>query len=169
MQINEVKSILKTIDLVYNTEYENSKDMVEHYYKYLKEYDNEDINLRLSNYIQSSEKFPPKVYDLIHGLLTLKDKETLKGIREQCPYCKNLIKTEEFKEHYENCMDIDYIKRSAKKYLNQDIDLLKYYSMTRSEVLEKVDQMMKIVYQKTENKFEKNCLKKYFETKEQQN
>ena len=66
-------------------------------------------------------------------------------------------------------MDIDYIKRSAKKYLNQDIDLLKYYSMTRSEVLEKVDEMMKIVYQKTENKIEKNCLKKYFETKEQQN
>ena len=51
MQINEVKSILKTIDLVYNTEYENSKDMVEHYYKYLKEYDNCDINFKLSNYI----------------------------------------------------------------------------------------------------------------------
>ena len=168
MTKEETKEILKKIDITYQTDFLKNQNYVSEWYKELKNYDYEDVYGRLEEHLRSNfSNSIPKLYFLTKGLKTPKEKENLSNLQEKCPFCKNLIKIEEFKEHYENCMDIDYIKRSAKKYLNQDIDLLKYYSMARSEVLEKVDQMMKVVYQKTNNEFEKKCIKKYFETKEQ--
>lgn len=163
MQVSEVKSILKTIDLAYNTEYENTKEMIEHFYKYLKNYDSEDINLRLSDYIESSEQFPPKVYHLIHGLLTQKEKEVLKGVKEQCSICKRFIKLDEFEEHYLKCSKISFIKIHAKKLLNQDIDIKKYYQMDDDELDKKHMQMSKIVLERTDNEMLKNCIKHYVE------
>ena len=101
------------------------------------------------------------------GLKTPEEKERMSNLLEYCPLCKAKVKLENFDEHYENCMDIDYIRKNVKKYLDQEIILSDYYSMSREDIKKRVDKIMKIVYQKTDNQFEKNCLKKYFKTKEE--
>lgn len=163
MQVNEVKSILKTIDLAYGTSYEDTKEMIEHFYKYLKDFNSDDVNLRLSEYINSSEPFPPKVYHLTHGLLTTKGKEELKGIKQQCHICKRYIKLEGFEEHYSKCSKISFIKIHAKSLLNQEIDIKKYYQMSEDELDKKHMQMSKIVLEKSDNEMLKNCIKHYVE------
>lgn len=161
MQTCEVKSILKTIDLAYSTNYADTKEMIEYYYKYLKNYNSDDVNLRLSEYIKSSESFSPKVYHLTHGLLTENCKEKLKGIKQQCHICKRYIKIEEFEEHYLKCSKISFIKIHAKDILNQEIDVKKYYQMSEDELDKKHMQMSKIVLEKSDDEKLKNCIKHY--------
>lgn len=168
MTKDETKEILKKIDVTYQTNYMRNEMYVVEWYKELKNFDFEDVYTRLEEHMRSNfSNSVPKLYFLTKGLKTPEEKERMSNLLEYCPLCKAKVKLENFDEHYENCMDIDYIRKNVKKYLDQEIILSDYYSMSREDIKKRVDKIMKIVYQKTDNQFEKNCLRKYFKTKEE--
>lgn len=168
MTKEETKEILKKIDLTYHTNFLKNSSYVSEWHKELKNYEFQDVYNKLEEHMRSNfSNDIPKLYFLTKGLKTPEEKEKLSNTTEICPFCKNKVNLSEFKEHYENCMDIDYIRRNVKKFLNQDINLLEYYSMSREEVLKRVDRIMSIVYKRTNNEFEKKCILKYFQTKKE--
>lgn len=170
MTKEETKEILKKIDVTYQTDFIKNQNYVMEWYKELKNYDYEDVYQKLEEHMRSNfSNSVPKLYFLTKGLKTPKEKEDLKNLVQICPICRQKIKLIDYEKHFDKCMTIDYIKRNVKKYLDKEINVIEYYSMSESEVNKRFDKIAKIVLSKSNNEIEKRFLTKYFETKEEKN
>ena len=122
MKKNEVNEILKRIKSNYQDfivdDYKTNE-----WNKELKDYDFEDVMKKVEEHMRSEDygSFPPKLYFLTKYLQTTSEKNTKTNYLLQCTICGEYIPESEYDEHYDRCMDVDYIVRIRKKYFNKDI------------------------------------------------
>ena len=163
MTIEQVIEILKIIDINYYTGYSSDKEVIEEWFRKLKDYDFKEVKDRLDNYMEKSidRRYAPKKAFLYVGLNTIQKKEYLKNKLTLCNYCNKKINIED-KKHLNRCRDIDYICKNVKKYLNKNISKEKISKLSDEEITDKFNKIAKIVYEKTDNSMEKFALSNYF-------
>lgn len=161
MNKNEVKDLLSLIDRVYKTNYSLDKDIINDWYKVLKNYDLKDINNSLNYYMENYTEYPPKVYNLTKGYSTIENKGLLSNAKTRCQLCNKEIYMVDYDKHYSRCLDIEYLIKNGKKYLDKNWSKEQFYSLNDIELEDKVIKMQKVVYENTNNSFEKNMLEKF--------
>lgn len=170
MSDNEIRELLEKIDIHYNSDYSKNKNLVLEWKRQLKKYEAKDVFRKLEEHLKSEfGNTPPKLYFLIKDLKTPEEKYKLKNLHTVCKYCRKIINMEEYENHYHKCLTIEYIERNVKKYLNQQIVRSDYFEMSDEDLKKKYEKIAKVVYENTTNQMEKDCIKKYFETKEENN
>lgn len=162
MNIQEIKELLKKIDIHYNTKYLENKDLIKEWEKYLKKYNKKDIFNKLENYLKSEfNNNAPKLYYLINGVNTIEQKHQLSNLHTMCNYCNKIVSMEEYEKHHSKCLDIEFIERNVKKYLNQQIVRDDYLKMNDNDLKLRFNKIAKIVIEKSNNQQEVKFLKKY--------
>lgn len=161
-----VNLILKRIDLNYNTNYYDNKPIIEEWYKDLIKYDYEDVDKALDRYMKFDNSiYPPKRNAILRGLKTKEQKFRESNLRTICPLCFRNVQINDFNNHYGRCLDLEFIEKNVKKYLDKSIDYDKYYNMSDDDLEKQVIKISKIIYEKTTNEAMKNYIKKYLEGK----
>lgn len=164
MNTKEVKELLEKIDIHYGTEYSTNKNLILEWQKELKKYDSDDVFRKLEEHLKSNfSNIPPKLYFLVKDLKTPKEKLNLNNLNIICTYCKSIVNVLDYDRHYERCMEIDYIARNVKKYLNQEVNISEYRLMSDDDIKKRFDKIANIIIKKGDNQKEKDCLIRYFE------
>ena len=162
MKQSEVIELIKLIDRVYKTDYAGNKDIVNDWFKVLKQYDFNDMTDSLDYYMANYTEYPPKVYNLIKGYQTIESKKILDHAKTRCIFCnKEIDFTDE--EHTNKCRSIEFIKSAVKRFKNQDIDKERYLKMSKEEFQKYYNASIDLVINNSTNQREVNMWKKYKE------
>lgn len=119
---NEVKEILKRINSNY-PEFVIDEYKQNEWYKELKDYSYEDVMNKLEQHMRSADygAYAPKLYFLTKFLTKESEKGKHIDYNIECRICKKYVNKESYDEHYERCLDVEYITKIRKKYFNQII------------------------------------------------
>ena len=164
MNKNEIKDLLKIIDRCYKTEYSLDKDIIEDWFKVLKNYELKDMTQSLDNYMRNYTQFAPKVYELVRGYQTIEGKKILEGATTRCPFCNKVIGFDDEK-HVDRCRSIEFIKSVVHRFKNQEIDKDKYRNMSEEEFDKYYLAAMKLAFEKTTNENERHLCQIYLENR----
>lgn len=162
MTQSEVLDLLRLIDRCYNTSYSKDKEIINDWYKILKQFEFSDITTSLDNYMKNYTTYPPKVYDLTRGYKTIESKKFLIGSKTRCMFCNSLIDVEDEK-HQDKCRSIEFIARAVRRFKNQDIEKEKYYNMNEEEFNKYYLSAIKLVVNNSTNNYEVEMWKKYLQ------
>jgi len=159
MKQSEVIELIKLIDRVYKTDYAGNKDIVNDWFKVLKQFDFKDMTDSLDYYMQHYTEYPPKVYNLIKGYQTIDEKQILSYAKTRCMFCNSLIDYGD-EEHVNKCRSIEFIKSAVKRFKNQDIDKERYLKMSKEEFTKYYNASIDLVINNSTNEREVNMWKK---------
>ena len=136
---------------------------VEEWYKELKDYNEEDVNKKLENHLNSEQygEQIPKIYFLTKYLIKEQDKDKQLTGSKQCHICHKFINIDDFEKHFDRCSSVDYLNRRNIDYFNKPIDKEKYMTMQQKEFDEKYNKMCYYIFERTQNPKEKYCLEQY--------
>lgn len=162
MKQKEVVDLIKLIDRTYKTDYAGDKEIVNDWFKILKNYDLKDITNSLEYYMKNNTNYAPKVYDLIRGYSTIDYKKLIDIAKTRCIFCGKVIDIDDIK-HTDRCRSIEFIKSAVKRFKNQDIDKNKYLKMNDEEFNKYHLSAVKLVVNNSQNELEVNMWKKYLE------
>ena len=162
MKQTEIIEMIKKIDRTYKTDYAGDKEIVNDWFKVLKNYEFSDISKSLDYYMKNYTNYPPKVYDLIRGYSTIDSKKLLDGAKTRCIFCGEIIKIDD-KKHEDKCRSIEFIKRAVKRFKNQDIVVEKYRNMGEVEFNKYHLSAVKLVVNNSTNELEVNMWKRYLD------
>lgn len=160
MKQSEVVELIKLIDRVYKTDYESNKDIVNDWFKVLKQFDFKDITNSLDYYMKNYTEYPPKVYDLIKGYKTIESKKILETAKTKCMFCGEVINLDDTK-HENKCRSIEFIKSAVRRFKNQDIDKERYRNMSDEEFKKYHLSAVKLVIDNSNNELEVKMWRKY--------
>lgn len=160
MKQTDIIELIKKIDRYYKTDYAGDKEIVNDWFKVLKNYELEDISKSLDYYMKNYTTYPPKVYELTRGYKTINDKKILEKGKRRCMFCNELIKIDDDK-HEDKCRSIEFIKSAVKRFKNQEIDIKKYRNMEDQEFNKLYYQAIKLVINNSTNDLEVNMWKNY--------
>lgn len=162
MNKKEVIDLIKIIDRSYKTDYAGDGDIVNDWYKVLKEFELGDIMYSLDNYMKFNTTYPPKVYDLTRNCQSIENKKRLENAKTRCHLCMKEIDIND-EEHIDRCLSIQFIASAVRRFKNQEIDLEKYRNMSKEEFNKYHLLAVKMVVEKSNNKLEVAMWKKYLE------
>lgn len=151
MTYSDTKEVLKRIKSNYQS-FINDDYVLKEWYKELKDYDIEDVMNKLEEHMRSSEfgSNIPKLYFLTKYLKKTEEKGIVEKYFLQCKFCSKFIPEKEFDEHYERCLDVEYITRIRKQYFGQTIDEEKkeiFRNMSKDKFDEKYLTFLNEVYE----------------------
>ncbi len=137
MDTKEVRELFERIKSFYNMFIYDDKKILE-WHKFLKDYDPNEVNNALDNYISNSYDNPPLVYHLVRGLVKIETKEESSWITE-CDICKQKFKIinndmTEYEKHFRKCSKIDFIDRMCVKFRGHHVATAKYYEMSDTDL-----------------------------------
>lgn len=162
MKQSEAIELIKLIDRVYKTDYAGNKDIVNDWFKVLKQYDFKDMTESLDYYMQNYTEYPPKVYNLTKGYQTIDGKKILDHAKTRCIFCNKVIDfTDE--EHVNKCRSIEFIESAVKRFKNQNIEKERYLKMSNEEFTKYYNASIDLVINHSTNDREVNMWKKYKE------
>ena len=162
MDTEQVKEFLKRIDINYQTNWSDNKDIILEWYKDLKNYDLEDVNKSLNYYMKSNyASIPPKRWAILNQIKTTEQKERQNNLITKCQLCGKSMNMNLYDNHYSKCLDIEFLVKSAKKWLDKDITKEELESLSKIDIEDKVLKMQKYIYKNTDNQFEKQHLEIY--------
>jgi hypothetical protein len=161
MTNSEIMELFKKIDVHYNTKYSENKEMVVEWTKYLKKYSAKEVFNSFEYYLKYYPTNPPRMYNLINDLKTLEQKVQEENIKTICPYCRESVTMSEYNHHYGRCLDIEYIEKNVKKYLNQQIIRDDYYKMSDEDLKLRLDKVARMIIKESPDSLEAKYLKKY--------
>ena len=164
MNKNDVKDLLKVIDRCYKTENALDKDIIEDWYKVLKQYDLKDISTSLDYYMKNYTQFAPKVYELIRGNKTIEAKKILEGATTRCFFCNKIIDFDD-NSHVDRCRSIETIKSAVHRFKNQEIDKDKYKNMSKEEFEKYYLAAINLIIENSTNEREVYMWKKYLQNR----
>lgn len=162
MKQKEVVDLIKLIDRTYKTDYAGDKEIVNDWYKILRNYDLEDMTSSLDYYMKNYTDYAPKVYDLIRGYKTIDSKKLLETAKTRCIFCGKVIKIDDVK-HEDRCRSIEFIKSVAHRFKGQEIVKDKYLKMSDEEFNKYHLAAVNLVINKSSNELEVSMWKKYLE------
>lgn len=160
MKQKEVIDLIKIIDRCYKTDYSGDKEIINDWYRILKNYELNDIASSLDYYMKNYTNYPPKVYDIIKGYQSIEQKKILENAKTRCNFCGKLNKWEDNKEHEDKCRSIEFIKKAVKRFKKQDIDEEKYRQMDKEEFNKYYISALKLIINNTNNEQEKELCEK---------
>lgn len=163
MNKKEVIDLIKIIDRSYKTDYAGDGDIVNDWYKVLKEYELADVTKVLDKFMRFNTNYPPKVYDLTRNIITIEMKKRLDNAKIRCQFCGEVINLDNT-EHEERCLSIQFIKSAVRKFKGQEIDTERYKKMNSEEFNKYHLSAVKLVIEKSNNKLEVANWKKYLES-----
>ncbi len=143
MNRTEVAKVLGRIKSHYN--YFTFEDYtIDEWLRYLKPYENYDVNLKLDSYFDDKKERPPTIKYLVTYLQTPEQKRANKNdFKIACNLCQKFMTLNEYDNHYDKCSSINYLLNIFKKNKMN----VKY------EELEKLDDgKFNSVYKKYESK-----------------
>jgi hypothetical protein len=162
MDTEQVKEFLKRIDMNYQTNWSEDKEIILEWYRDLKDYSIADVNKSFNNYMKSTySNIPPKRWAILNNIKTIEEKDRLQHIHTFCQLCRKKVDMYEYDKHYGRCLDIDYLIRNGKKFLNKNWEKEQFYKLSDIDLQDKVLKMQKLVYENTTNKKEKAMLEEY--------
>lgn len=162
MKQSETVDLIKLIDRVYRTDYAGNKDIVNDWFKVLKNYEFSDMTKSLDYYMKNYSDYAPKVYDLIRGYKTIESKKIIEHAKTRCNFCNKVIKIDD-KEHIDRCLSIAFIRSAVHRFKGQEIDKERYLKMSKEEFNKYHLSAVKLVVEKSENKMEVSMWKRYLE------
>lgn len=121
MTRDEVKSLFKRIKSNYSTFVVDEYKLTE-WCNELKDYDETDVHKKLEEHMRSSEygNSEPKLYFLTKYLKKNSEKNKFEKFKLQCSICEKFISEDEYDNHYERCLDVDYIVKKRKELFNEE-------------------------------------------------
>lgn len=133
----EISNLFKRINNHYNM-FTISEEKIEEWYKFLKDYDSDEVNKELDKYINYGYDNAPFLYQLNRGLTKIQTKEEKSWIT-CCDICGEKITIygndmEEYEIHFRKCSKIDFIDRMSKKYKGKGITWRTYYDMSDEDL-----------------------------------
>ena len=162
MNKKDVIDLIKIIDRSYKTDYAGDGDIVNDWYKVLKEYELVDVANALDNFMKFNTNYPPKVYDLTKNIMSIENKKRLENAKTRCQFCGSIIDFDN-KTHEERCLSIQFIASAVRRFKNQEIDFERYKKMSDEEFNKYHLSAVKMVVEKSNNKLEVAMWKKYLE------
>lgn len=163
MNKSEVVDLIKLIDRVFKTDYAGDRQIIEDWFKVLKQYELKDMSTSLEYYMKNYSTYPPKVYDLIRGYQTIESKKLLETAKTRCMFCGKVIKLGDT-THEDRCRSIEFIKSAVRRFKNQEIDKNKYLSMSEEEFDKYYMASIKLILDNSTNQTELMYCIKYLET-----
>ena len=137
MNKKEISGLFKRIKNHYDV-FSVSEDKIEEWYRFLKDYDAEDVYKSLDNYLSNDYDNPPLVYHLTRGLRKVEVPEESCWITE-CDICKKRITIynndmTDYEKHRRRCAKIDFIDTMSKRLRGEGVAICKYYEMSDDEL-----------------------------------
>lgn len=163
MKQKEIIDLIKIIDRCYKTDYAGDKEVVNDWFKVLKNYELGDMMGSLDNYMKNYTNYPPKVYDLIRGYQTIDAKKVLENAKTRCMFCMKELDYDSSEEHIDRCRSIEFIKSAVSRFKNEEIDKDRYRKMSDEEFNKYHISAVKLVVNNTTNELEKKMWQKYLE------
>lgn len=136
MKTDEIIKLFDRIKMHY-TMFTYNDEKVKEWHKFLKDYDPNQVNERLDEYLQENHEQPPIMFALTRGLSKIQE-EPEKVYLMKCEYCGHPMYVgndmTDFLNHERECMKIDFIDRMSVKFRGQHIATAKYYEMSKEEL-----------------------------------
>lgn len=124
----EVKKLTNIIKGYYNNQFFVDDYVLDAWYESMKPYDYEDAEKHLQEYLKNYPEVPPRPHTFKNGLYTPEEKEKMKNTNYtiQCNLCGRWMSWETYEEHYERCLDIQYLvsvaKQKGEQYTREDLE-----------------------------------------------
>lgn len=127
MKKSEVNKLLNKIKGYYNSQFFIDDYVIEAWTESMENYDLEDAEEHLKDYLKEYPDIAPKPHTFIRGLYTHEEKEMMKNSKYTiaCNLCGRWMGLEEYDRHYDKCLDIQYLISVAKS---------KGHNLTREEL-----------------------------------
>ena len=125
---NDTKKLLNVIKGYYNSQFFIDDYVINAWNDTLKEYDLQDAEEHIKEYIKEYPDVAPKPQTFIKGLLTKQQKETIRNSKftVECNLCHRFMPLSEYDEHYGRCLDIEYLvsvaKEKGEEYGREDLE-----------------------------------------------
>lgn len=156
MELKDVKTILKRIEVNYPNKFENDAYTQNEWYKELKNYDYEDVVEKLEQHFRTEQYQPPKVYFLTKNLIKTADKNKQEEYVINCPLCGRVLKPEEYDAHYDRCLSVQYVLRQYRRFNIPNPPTKKVlYQMEQYEFDERYKRLLMYVQKFSTNEDEK--------------
>lgn len=116
MTKTEVNKLLNKIKGYYNSQFFIDEYVIDAWYESMKDYDLEDAEKHLKDYLKENPDIAPKPHTFKRGLYTHEEKETMKNAKYtvECNLCHRWMPFSEYERHYDRCLDIQYLVSVAK-------------------------------------------------------
>lgn len=128
MKKNEVNKLVNTIKGYYNSQFFVDEYVLDAWYETLKDYDLEDAEEHLKDYLKEFPEIAPKPHTFKQGLYTHEEKEKMKNTKYTvaCNLCGRWLSLKEYDDHYGRCLDIQYLlsvaKQKGEQYTREDLE-----------------------------------------------
>lgn len=133
MERIEVKKVLDKIK-AFRQSFDNTSSTMEAWCKILEPYRYEDVDKKLDEYFRESSNFGqyPDAYYLTKYLKTEEELSKTQEVITRCQICNKEMPFNDLEEHYDRCLSIDYVYRSARKHLHKTFDKNKLWEMDKT-------------------------------------
>ena len=109
------------------------KELINEWERLMGPYEYKDVKNNLEKFLkdEANANKEPDAYNLIRGLLTIKEKQEGTMYQVSCQFCGRYMNRLELGKHEDRCRSINYLKRLYKKYYNQELaDIRELYQMS---------------------------------------
>lgn len=117
MTKNETKKLLNNIKGYYNNQFFVDEYTIEAWTETMEPYDYEDAVAHIQEYLKEYPDEPPKPHIFKRGLLTHEEKMNRQNqdYLVECNLCRRWLTLDEYDNHYDKCLDIQYLISVAKQ------------------------------------------------------
>lgn len=164
MEKKKVIDILEYLSMNYTT-FGDPNSKFEMWNNVLKDYRYEEVMDRINELMTRKEFLTicPTLTVIVNPLIKIKDKVTFDGALFPCQFCgRSFENQEEMITHEDRCRSIRYIERQYKRFGRGSIDKRVLYDMQEDEFQEKYKQLLKFVYEHSNNEVEKQIIANIF-------
>lgn len=113
----ETSKLLNKIKGYYNSQFFIDDYVLEAWMDTLEPYDLEDAIEHLKNYIKENPDTAPRPQTFIRGMVTHEEKLRFRNGKYtvECNLCGRWMPLEQYEDHYDRCLDIQYLVSVAKQ------------------------------------------------------
>lgn len=131
MTKNETKKLLNKIKGYYNSQFFIDEYVIEAWCESLEPYDLEDAEEHIKDYLKEYPDTPPKPHVFIKDLYTHEEKKRRNesDYSVNCNLCGKWMSLQEYDNHYDRCLDIQYLlsvaKQRGENFTREDLEICK--------------------------------------------
>ena len=153
MDKNEVTELMNYILSIYPTTFKFDDETVRYWFNELQQYDLEDVKTSLKPLMK--KEFPPKLVDITSGLRRKYEKTDWSKVQTLCQICHKPLSLEEYEEHYDRCLNIEFIIKKAKKWANKNLTRKELWALSDEAFEKKNNEILHYIYDHTQDESEK--------------
>ena len=165
MTLNETKELFKRIKAHYPN-FNDDDYVIKEWFRYVEPYEKEDIHKKFEQHLKGDySQYEPKVTYLTSYLKTKEEKMQTGEYLVRCEICGQAVNLNDFQKHHDRCSSIEYLNQLRIRYFGKGIDKEQLRQLNDIEFLEKYEQMLDLVLEKSIDPIEKKRVENYFFSK----